>query len=367
MSVRKTKHGYKVDVRDAAGNRHRETFRTAKAAQAHERKMRDEREQGVLPRRGTDTLASFLEDWTAATYPTIRANTKTGYEGAIRNHILPIFGETSLRAIDQRLIQDWVSDLAEKGLSPRTIELNFAVLGSILKMAAEYGLCKPVSRAGRGKGGVRLPKKVKQRRTVATARQVLSLADMIDPRYRALILLAGFCGPRQSECFGLHPDAIDWDRHRIHVRRTVEHSGGALVDMTKNGQDRWVTMPAIAEAALAAHLQEWPHGEFVFHSSGKHLDSSRFHRDVWKAAREAAGLPDLWFHSLRHSAASIMAQAGWGPKRVQIELGHHSAAFTLDQYGHLFAEDSDAARETMNAALEQHLAVAKAKADEVTR
>jgi hypothetical protein len=106
-------------------------------------------------------------------------------------------------------------------------------------------------------------------------------------------------------------------------------------------------------------MASWPHSEYVFHHNGRYIESGHFHRDVWDRARKAAGLPDLWFHDLRHAAPTIMAAAGWGPKKVQLELGHHSASFTLDRYGHLFAEEEDSARTTLNSALEQAIAAAK--------
>jgi hypothetical protein len=106
-------------------------------------------------------------------------------------------------------------------------------------------------------------------------------------------------------------------------------------------------------------METWPHPEFVFHNKDTYIDSGHFHRDVWDRARQAAGLPDLWFHDLRHAAPTIMAAAGWGPKKVQLELGHHSASFTLDRYGHLFAEEEDSARTTLNSALEQAIESAR--------
>jgi integrase len=178
-----------------------------------------------------------------------------------------------------------------------------------------------------------------------------------------MVRLAGYCGLRQSECWGLHPSSIDFERHKIHIRRTVEHTTRSLVDLTKSGKPRTVTMTAPVAESLREHMASWPHPEYVFHHNGRYIESGHFHRDVWDRARKAAGLPDLWFHDLRHAAPTIMAAAGWGPKKVQLELGHHSASFTLDRYGHLFAEEEDSARTTLNSALEQAIEAAKNTGD----
>jgi integrase len=363
VSVKRTKTGYQVDVRLADDKRHRKSFRTKQAADKYEREMLDQREQGVLPTHGSGTLADFIAEWKSTVYPTIRANTISGYESALNQHILPAFGELKLQKIDQRLVQDWVNDLVAEGLSPRTVELNFAVLSTISKLASEYRLMKPLKKSGRGRGGVRLPRNVPKTRKPPTIGEIEHLVHVIDPPYKAMVRLAGYCGLRQSECWGLHPSSIDFERHKIHIRRTVEHTTRSLVDLTKSGKPRTVTMTAPVAESLREHMASWPHPEYVFHHNGRYIESGHFHRDVWDRARKAAGLPDLWFHDLRHAAPTIMAAAGWGPKKVQLELGHHSASFTLDRYGHLFAEEEDSARTTLNSALEQAIEAAKNTGD----
>lgn len=379
MSVKRTKKGYQVDLRDADGRRHRKTFRTQKAADAHERQMVDQREQGITPERGNGTLADFIPEWEAAHYPGIRTNTIRGYRGAIRKHILPGLGGVKLRKLDERTVQQWVNTLyaskedGGKALDARTVVYQFTVLSTIVKLAAAYGLAKPIRRAGRrGAQGVRLPKKIPVTRTPPTVGEIERLAQVIDPRYSAMVRLAGYCGLRQSECFGLGPQHLDFDKRRILVARTIEHATGSPVDLTKNGKPRVVTMLQPVEEALRLHMAEYPHDEYVFHAGGRHLDSSHFHRDVWAPALVAAGFVDedgqrrFRFHDLRHSAPSIMAQlGGWGAKKVQTEMGHHSASFTLDRYSHVFQESEESARLTLNEAL--YAAIGDAKQKEATQ
>jgi site-specific recombinase XerD len=66
-------------------------------------------------------------------------------------------------------------------------------------------------------------------------------------------------------------------------------------------------------------------------------------------ARRRAGIPDraedeggAGMHQLRHHFASLLLRGGVDIKRVQEWLGHHSAAFTLDIYGHLMPDDHEA-------------------------
>jgi len=307
------------------------------------------------------TLATFVEVYRRDTYPSLRANTRYGYDSVLRAHILPVFGGRRLGDVDQRSVQTWVNDLSAAGLSPRTVEACFAVLSTIIGLAAEYGLAAPLARRGRGRSGVRLPKKRPAHREPPTVEQIGRLARVIHPDAGpAFIYTAGFCGLRKSELFGLAPSAIDFEHHRLRVCRTKEQATGQLVDMTKNGKARWVTMTGPVEDALRDHLAARPDADLVFHRNGRSFDSSGFHKRVWRPAREAAGLPGLWLHDLRHAAASIMIAYGWSPKRVQRELGHHTAAFTLDRYTHeLERRDDDPGRLELTEVLLRELAAAK--------
>jgi integrase len=68
---------------------------------------------------------------------------------------------------------------------------------------------------------------------------------------------------------------------------------------------------------------------------------SNFRNRVWIPATEAAELPGLDIHELRHTAASLMIRAGADPKLSQTQLGHASIAITHDVYGHLFPDRLD--------------------------
>ena len=85
-------------------------------------------------------------------------------------------------------------------------------------------------------------------------------------------------------------------------------------------------------------------GDFVCTATrGGPLRASNFRRNVWVPAVEAAGIdPGLRMHDLRHTAASLMISSGASIKAVQRQLGHASAAMTLDLYGHLYDDDLEA-------------------------
>jgi integrase len=67
---------------------------------------------------------------------------------------------------------------------------------------------------------------------------------------------------------------------------------------------------------------------------GNHLDISALYRAFKKVAK-CIGVPETRFHDLRHTFAALSLLSGDDPKTLQGNLGHYSAAFTLDRYGHI--------------------------------
>ena len=75
--------------------------------------------------------------------------------------------------------------------------------------------------------------------------------------------------------------------------------------------------------------------DFVFTNEfGKHFSHNAVYRYLKKVADKAFGRSDVRFHDLRHTYAVLSLQAGDDYKTLQANMGHYSAAFTLDRYGH---------------------------------
>ena len=83
-------------------------------------------------------------------------------------------------------------------------------------------------------------------------------------------------------------------------------------------------------------------------SEGKHVSqtSIRYH---FKKAVEAIGLPGSRVHDLRHTFAVLSLQNGDDIKTVQGNLGHATAAFPLDVYGHVSERMKDDSAKRMQA------------------
>jgi integrase len=80
---------------------------------------------------------------------------------------------------------------------------------------------------------------------------------------------------------------------------------------------------------------EWQDLDFVFTNPfGKPLRPFYVGHKSFKALLKKAGLPDMRFHDLRHSTASLLLALGVHPKVVSEQLGHSTIQLTLDTYSH---------------------------------
>jgi integrase len=104
---------------------------------------------------------------------------------------------------------------------------------------------------------------------------------------------------------------------------------------------RRIDLPQIVIEALKKHRQTmidwgWSDTPWVFcNVRGGPQRRSHFHSSVFKPLLKKAGLPDIRFHDLRHTSATLLLSAGVHPKVVQERLGHSQISVTLDTYSHV--------------------------------
>lgn len=362
MTIRQLANGYwQADWYDMNGRRHRPSYRRERDARRAEQHGIDQRSQGIAPTPRPVTLHRFIQDeWTPTVQGNVRAQTWIGYERNVRLHILPHLGATTVQTIDTATIQRFLNHLTRQGQNPANIERIYATLRTILNLAAAHRYCPPIDRRA-----LRLPKRDQpyEPLIIPTIRQLEALSSVIDARYQLAVALAGYMGLRQGEVFALHP--ADVEDGRLHVCRSLEQKTGRIANRTKSARgakrgDRYATIPDHVQRLLTIHQAEYPDPRLVIHHNARPVSASWFYKNVWVLARRQAGLDGLRFHDLRHCAPAIMANVyGWGPKRVQVEMGHSTSAFTLDRYGHLWPDEDGSGRQQMNAAL--HAALADAR------
>jgi integrase len=176
-----------------------------------------------------------------------------------------------------------------------------------------------------------------------TVRQVEDLAEAIDPRYRMLVRFATYSGLRAGELVALRVRHLNLLRGTCEVVDSATDVDGRLVwGTTKTYTRRRVHLPRFLCDQLAAYLADRPHApdDLVFTApQGGPLREQKVIERFYKTAAAKVGLPELRFHDLRHTCASLLIAQGASVKAVQAQLGHASATITLDRYGHLFPDE----------------------------
>jgi integrase len=239
------------------------------------------------------------------------------------------------------MLRAWLADLSAKPsrtgrpLAALSVTQAYRTLSRVLEAAVRDELLarNPMAK-------IDPPAVEEQSMRFLTHEEVAHLADVIDDRYRALVLIAAYCGLRAGELFALRWSSVDLDRRHLRVVEQVQHiDAGPIVSSPKTAAGRrQVPLPSLVADDLASRRAlagDAGRGLVFAAPEGGYLRDSNFRRRVWVLAVDAAGLAPLRLHDLRHTCASLAIAAGADIKVLQRMLGHASAALTLDRYGHL--------------------------------
>jgi integrase len=289
------------------------------------------------PARGRITVGEYILAWLDSRTD-LKPKTRHQYSFLLTLHILPAWRTVPLAKVTFEELSQWVAGLSLSGLGPSGVRQSVFVMSAALDHAVRSGRIR--SNPARGLG---LPRPKRRDYVYLTHGQVLALADEAG-RWRLLILVLAYTGLRWGEATALRVCDIDFDRRRIDVSRAFSDVGGRVVLGTpKSHQSRTVPIPRFVAAELAAAVESKRPDELVFTMrGGSVVRLSNWRGAVFVPARSRAGLSDRFrIHDLRHTAASLMIQAGYPPKMLQEIMGHASITTTLDLYGHLYPGEMD--------------------------
>jgi len=235
--------------------------------------------------------------------------------------------------------------------APATVVKAAQIMGKVMKTAVRAKVIPHNPMAE-----VSLPTITESEDVYLTPAQVEALADAMSevaPRYRALVWLGCYAGPRIGELLALRWTDLDFLRRTVTVsRKVIAITGAGLVEgatKTKAGR-RTVTLPRRVVAELEQHRSSYPSPALVFTSSeGNQVRSGNLRRRHWAPAVALAGLDGCTFHDMRHTAVSLWVAAGASDLEVAKWAGHSSAAFTKSRYAHLFPEHGEALADRLEA------------------
>lgn len=293
------------------------------------------------------TLGEWLEIWKKEYLGSVKPLTVKDYYNQIDNHIKPAMGAVRLDSLETHMIQRFyntLTDKAGKPLSPKTVKNIHGVLHKALQQAIANGYISQNPAAA-----CILPKIQKPEiKPLEPDEIALFLKEANKDSYSNLFTVAIFTGMRQGELLGLSWENVDFKNGVIYVKQQLQCKDGEYFFCTpKSGKGRTI---APASVVMDALHQQWRDQRMASMEAGEawsnpnnlvftdSLGKNLVRRTVvkhFKSVAQRVGVPEARFHDLRHSFAVTSLQAGDDIKTVQANLGHATAAFTLDVYGHV--------------------------------
>ena len=297
------------------------------------------------------TVGEWLDIWADEYLCNVKPRTVDSYLTTINHRIKPGLGATRLDQLTPHTIQAFYNSLGEdidkKGaLCPKSVKNVHGILHRALKQAVLNGY----TRFNPTEACV-LPKIIKKEITPLDDDTIyLFLKAIKGHKYEDLFITALFTGMREGEILGLQENCVDLLQGKLIVNKQLQKVRGSRGEYalypTKNDKSRTIALSNFVLTALRrAHRRKlenklalgpaWEDSGFVFTDElGHHLKHQTVYLEFKKIVTEI-GAPNARFHDLRHSFAVSSIRAGDDIKTVQEHLGHATAAFTLDVYGHV--------------------------------
>lgn len=294
---------------------------------------------------GSVTLGRWLDIWMSSQIEPNRADTTVnGYNGIIRNHVVPALGAVRLTDLSPDLLRGYYQWLEEeRGLSPNTVRKHHVLLHTALKLAFQQGIIpnNPVQR-------VTPPQPTTVNIRYYTPAQLRRLLEAVDGHALELpVKLACYLGLRRSEILGLRWRDVDLEAGLLSIRRVRTTVGYRIVEKGPKTRDSRRTLSIraldglmsllrrLASERPAAHIPCGPDDFLALNERGL-----PWHPNLMSYALSSLltshGLDPVTFHGLRHTFASMANDARVPMYQISRAMGHSSPNTTQRIYTHLF-------------------------------
>ena len=278
----------------------------------------------------------------------VKHSTMDNYDTYFRLHIAPYIGHIKVKDLTTLTVQRLYNQLEKKGMSAKSVYNVHGMLHGMLDKAVKLNLLhQNVST------NCELPRFVKHEMYPLNKDEVgqfMGLAE--DDQYYLMMRLDFFTGLRESELIGLSWDCVDFDKHTLRVYRQFVRiasgpdKGKMMYMPLKNGKERTITLTTSALNVLKEAKRKQSEMRLRAGSSWENEHNMIFTRENgrfvrfktlyihFKAIVKKMGRPEVRFHDIRHTFATLSLQSHVDPKTLSEALGHATVAFTLDVYGH---------------------------------
>ena len=319
-------------------------------------------------------MADYLIMWKNLRKSEVAETTYDGYHTYIDRHLVPYFIDLNLNIQDITAghIFDYVNYLSNDGgrkdnkmggQSNTSIRKIISILRQVFEYAVLYGDIK-INPALQ----VPLPKstnKKDERQVFLTSEDAQKMLDAFqNEEIGPIVYVTLYYGLRKSEALGLRWQAVDFDANTITINHTVVGNGHIVrKDTTKTYTSRrtYELLPDVKALLLKLKDQQDDYKRRL--GSGYHMNDYIFKNPngvpyrpdsltrSFKRALARHGLPQMRYHDLRHSTASILVDKGWDINDIKEWLGHADISTTANIYAHISHRKKVSLAKSLNGAL----------------
>jgi integrase len=364
---RRGEHSWEIKIdfgRDATGNRVVHYY-SVKGSRGDANKRLTEllksRDDGAYIAPNKETVADFVRGrvthWEASGHISPRSAER--YRQLVEHQIVPHLGSKQPRDLRPRDIEVWHTALCET-LEPRTVQHAHAVLSKALRDAVvNEELVKNVATTKSA------PKPADDEMVIV--KDVPGLVAKLSSResIRVPAMIALFTGMRLGEILALRWSRVDLEGKRLRVEEALEETGRGIRFKAPKSRAgiRTITLPDILVQCLRDYRKEQlelrlrlgigklPDDALLFCKLNGEVIRTTVASKRWTRCADSIGMPEITFHSLRHTHASALIDAGVDIVTISKRLGHKKPDITLRVYSHLFRNDDSKAADAINSML----------------
>ena len=236
----------------------------------------------------------------------------------------------SIESISKQDLAEWRNMLKEKNLATRTMNRGIGYVRSVFNYANKI---YNIPNNGVVLNNYKLTKADKEEMPVWSPEQFKKFQEHCDPAYLPYFTFLYWTGCRRSEALAVCKD--DVKGNRVRINKTIKHFKNGFLPLKNDASERVIT---VDEETLA--MMDLEHADpFVFGET-RSLPITTIQRKFVEAT-QAAQLPPIRIHDLRHSHATVLINNGANIVAISKRLGHASINQTLKTYSHLLQKSDD--------------------------
>lgn len=312
---------------------------------------------------GNIKVRDFLRHWVEeVARPSYSDDTYRAYRNAVYNHIIPELGEMQMEDVKRVNVSNLYKEkyifspnVARRVKTVMKVSMGYAVKKRAVRTNPAEGVCLPGKK--RNNKAACHARRIDIDKTLTLDQMFLLLEKSRESRIYMQVLFSMLLGLRRSEMNGVKYSDIDYINRTLTVKRQLgivpnsEKEDFAPKTYTKqeiglktNSSGRTIPLPDIVFEAILGQRKEYERNrkrradsfvdsDYICCSSYGRARSKSYHAMHYKKLLRENGLPDIRWHDLRATFATLLLKNDFSPKAVSRLLGHAKEIITVDVYG----------------------------------